>query len=454
MRCLTLLPVVALVLVACSDAPASTEPETPLFSTTNSLGYTAISLGTLGGPYSDALDINDAGQVVGHSSTASGETHAFLWDGEMHDLGTLGGTSSEATAINCAGHVAGSSETASGETHAFFWDGEMHDLGTLGTWSSARDVNCAGQVAGNSETASGEKHAFLWDGEMRDLGTLGGKLSEVTFWNGALNDAGQVAGASETASGEVHAFLWDGEMYDLGTLGAASCPRDINENGQVAGYSFTADALDAFLWDGVMYDLGEGDAHGMNDAGQVVGWCKTGSGETQACLWDGGVVHELGIWSGSFSFADDINEVGQVLIRNFPPSGGELWLWDKGVMQYLGKGQPYDLNNTGQVVGNSILGATLWRRLTPVEHLESCAALVSDLEAQDVLNKGQAQSFVNKINVATAMLNDGKKTPAINMLEAFQNEASGYVNGGNITAEQGEELVSCVQVVIDAAGGS
>ncbi len=61
---------------------------------------------------------------------------------------------------------------------------------------------------------------------------------------------------------------------------------------------------------------------------------------------------------------------------------------------------------------------------------------------------------MNKINVTTAMLNDEKNTPAINMLEAFQKEASGYVNGGNIAPEQGEELVSCVQVVIDDAMGS
>ena len=48
-------------------------------------------LGTLGGPDSRAVAINDLGQVIGWGAAASGETHAFLWeDGVMTDLGPLG----------------------------------------------------------------------------------------------------------------------------------------------------------------------------------------------------------------------------------------------------------------------------------------------------------------------------------------------------------------------------
>jgi probable HAF family extracellular repeat protein len=39
-----------------------------------------IDLGTLGGTYSYAITINERGQVLGYSFTASGEFHAFLWE--------------------------------------------------------------------------------------------------------------------------------------------------------------------------------------------------------------------------------------------------------------------------------------------------------------------------------------------------------------------------------------
>src|SRR3990172_2054469 len=118
-----------------------------------------IDLGTLGGTFSSGVAINERGQVVGESDTASGDRHAFLWkDGVMTDLGTLGGTFSTALTINEHGRVVGYSETASGEIHAFLWkDGVMTDLGTLGgTFSFAGAINERGQVVGYSETASGE----------------------------------------------------------------------------------------------------------------------------------------------------------------------------------------------------------------------------------------------------------------------------------------------------------
>ena len=66
------------------------------------------NLGTLGGNYSDATDVNDAGVVVGAATLPREfERHAYLDDGVMHDLGTLGGNFSESYGLNSAGQVVG-----------------------------------------------------------------------------------------------------------------------------------------------------------------------------------------------------------------------------------------------------------------------------------------------------------------------------------------------------------
>ena len=70
--------------------------------------YAVTDLGTLGGWYSHALDLNQSGQVVGDAGTADGFSHAFLSDhGTMIDLGTLGGTYSSAAGVNDLGQVVG-----------------------------------------------------------------------------------------------------------------------------------------------------------------------------------------------------------------------------------------------------------------------------------------------------------------------------------------------------------
>ena len=137
-------------------------------------GGVMLDLGTLGGPtgFSEALGINDTGDVVGYSTTITGTTHAFLYTGGvMHDLGTLpGGTVSKAFAISNSGQIVGYSYTSSA-THAFLYTGGvMYDLGVLqsgtrkGTHSEAMAISSSGAkiagyagVPGNSDT-----HAFLY----------------------------------------------------------------------------------------------------------------------------------------------------------------------------------------------------------------------------------------------------------------------------------------------------
>jgi probable HAF family extracellular repeat protein len=69
----------------------------------------ATLLGTLGGDWSWANDVNSSGQVAGHAATATGEARAFLWqNGVMTDLNTLVKTRhiiDDASAISDEGRI-------------------------------------------------------------------------------------------------------------------------------------------------------------------------------------------------------------------------------------------------------------------------------------------------------------------------------------------------------------
>lgn len=292
-----------------------------------------IVLPTLGGTSTSAADINDAGQVVGASTTAAGVDHAFLWtptDG-MRDLGTLGGTHSSARAINEAGWVVGMSASTVGksETHAFLWTPNegMRDLGTLrAPISSALGVNDVGQVVGNNIILGLLNRPFLWTREsaMQELPALRGGFASAA----EVNNAGQIVGFGTTADGEMHAVLWNAarEIQDLGALGGGlTTASSINDIGQVVGYTWLEERPPrAFLWlpgEG-MRDLGtlggaSSQAYAINDGGQVVGYSTTVANDARhAFVWDilDGMVDLLG--STGMSEAVAINNRGQVVGGN------------------------------------------------------------------------------------------------------------------------------------------
>ncbi|HRX69807.1 MAG TPA: DUF4214 domain-containing protein [Candidatus Competibacteraceae bacterium] len=196
-------------------------------------------LGTLGGAESEALALNDVGEVVGVAQTAEGIWRGFRWTHTtgMEELATLGGQSSRALAINAAGQIVGEAQTTEGAWRAVLWDVKgLYNLGTLGGEASrALAINAAGQIAGEAQTAEGAWHAFLWEPVpgLHDLGTLGGRQS----WASDLNDIGQVVGEAHTGAA-AHAFLWERAtgLRDLGTLGgAASRAWTITTEGRILG---------------------------------------------------------------------------------------------------------------------------------------------------------------------------------------------------------------------------
>jgi probable HAF family extracellular repeat protein len=328
------------------------------------------------------------------------------------DLGTLGGTYGMAYDVNNYGWAAGSSrldDEPQGVSHAFLWhDGKMEDMGTLGGADSvALHINDRGQVAGESEFGPGDEvRAFFWEnGRMTDMGALGGSGSQVVD----LNLHGQVIGTSTTAAGDRHCFLWaEGVMTDLGTLGGRTCrAADINDKGQIAGSSTVAgrdDALShAFLWEnGVMTDFTPGDedystAVAINERGQVIGFAAGADGSfvPRAVLWENGLVFDLSYNGDGFDFLQDINDRGQIVgygnFKNIPSPNpyNYTWdalLWDNGVLLNLGvkrgrwPNRPTLLNNRGQIIVDAPEGSALWHNgiLIPFEQARSAARAISD----------------------------------------------------------------------------
>jgi probable HAF family extracellular repeat protein len=198
-------------------------------------------LGTLGGSYSVAYDVNDSGVVVGVSATASGDTHAFRWDprtGRMRDLGTLGGPSSTARAINDAGTIVGAAG-GEGSDHAVLWragSSTIVDLGYPAGWiaASASDINDRGDIVGIAYSAADEtERVFRSTRRDRTLRLLPGLKKDPVF-QVATNDRGDVVG---TYSREPRAFLWRAATGPLDLPGAdgGASAVDINNAGTVIG---------------------------------------------------------------------------------------------------------------------------------------------------------------------------------------------------------------------------
>ena len=105
-RMQSLISLIALSLGLCFVSPASAG-----LVLLDSSGKVLSEIGTLGGYGSNATGINDSGQVVGWSPTATG-SRAFITGPNgmgMTDLGSLGGDTSEAYGVNNAGQVVGKS---------------------------------------------------------------------------------------------------------------------------------------------------------------------------------------------------------------------------------------------------------------------------------------------------------------------------------------------------------
>jgi probable HAF family extracellular repeat protein len=456
-----------------------------------SFPYTVTDLGTLGGQFSFATDINNRGQVIGSSAVVDGASqHAYLWQaGELIDLGAIGLDNqpvpdgnfyySSPNDINDAGQIVGEYNLVppegDGKHGAFIWQhGVVTELGSLGgSYTAPLAINEQGQVIGFSTIESETAHAFLWQaGVMTDLGTLGSE--DISSFARAINNHGQIVGVSYKPNGDSHGFLWqNGVMTDLGTLGSdyiGSSAVAINEQGQIIGNSITPDINDrgsgeqhGFLWQhGVMTDLGwlggyDSSVADINERGQIV----ASNSDGQALLWQDGVLTSLtgACCSGG---AGDINEQGEV-VGWFIAANGEphAWVWRAGVLTDLGSicgrgacGGGVFLNERGQIATMIEGHATLWtpRDVTPQQHVSALKQQLDDVKSFGGVSQGQYQALAAKLDAAQQQLAQQHPQAVANQLRAFVTQVDAFQQTGVFSSGRAQWLRDPANAIIAELG--
>jgi probable HAF family extracellular repeat protein len=302
-------------------------------------GPTMTILDSLGSVYSEALAVNDQGQIVGSSFVGSSTSthHAVVWNsGVPTDLGTLGGSLSVANDINASGQIVGySTLPGDGSSHAVLWNnGTIIDLGCLpgGRYCEARSINKNGQIVGFSETASGAYHATVWqNGTINDIdaNTAGGGRALTN------NNHGKIGGFSQVQDGSAVATIWKSTDPLTFTLRSnLTTIFDMNNNGQKLAVRY-GNRLDHYY----LLDTNDGRTDltqingvtfvptALNELGQVAGFLL--SSPNAVVVWQNGAVIDLGPLPGPYfsGHPNNLNNNGLVVGTISTAEGARAVVW-------------------------------------------------------------------------------------------------------------------------------
>ena len=288
-------------------------------------------------------DVNISGQVVGTSSTASGDARAFRWQHggftDLNDVIAPGSTATRANDINDRGTIVGTI----GNSQSFKLRGTRVTPVTVvpgETGTNASRINNAGQMIVSSFGTPESSGDYFVDGDNAELlpgvpGSIGG----MTALN--LNDQGAVVGHEFILNDQgvaFHAVLWqNGALTELGQPAGFvnSFAESINNRNRIAGRLENSSGASAAVWQDGAWTLlpplapGESqgsDASAINDRGMIVGTVTlSGQNSSVATLWLGNRVAAL----------DDL-VVANDPLKPFVKLTSASWINDRGDIVALG----------------------------------------------------------------------------------------------------------------------